>query len=323
MTTPQHGSARLSTASCSTIARSTSAATTRWCGARRHACRCCAARAATPPSRWPCRSNRSADACCRRRAEEHVSVAKRDWVVPSHHIGDLEHLATYRSFLQAVEHLPRLYGVVPDVVVHDMHPEYLSSKWAARARPAHARRAAPSRPRRGMHGRARPSRPGARNRLRRPRLRHRRHAVGWRAARRRLRDVASASPIFARCACPEAWRRSASRGAWALVWCATASTDEDAARRTAADGIDDATGMTVHRSRQATGIPGHHECRPAVRRGRRAARLDGNASATRRRPRSSWRRWRAGRPPATPRATRVARSSRRRRRRPRARSRRR
>ena len=60
-----------------------------------------------------------------------VSVAKNDWVVPSHHIGDLEHLGTYRSFLQAVDHLPRLYGVEPQVVAHDMHPEYLSSKWAA------------------------------------------------------------------------------------------------------------------------------------------------------------------------------------------------
>ena len=59
-----------------------------------------------------------------------VTVAKHDWVVPSHHIGDLEHLATYRSFLQAVDHLPRLYGVAPEVVAHDMHPEYLSSKWA-------------------------------------------------------------------------------------------------------------------------------------------------------------------------------------------------
>ena len=62
-----------------------------------------------------------------------ISVAKRDWVVPSHHIGDLEHLATYRSFIQAVDHLPRLYGVVPNIVAHDMHPEYLSSKWAAQA----------------------------------------------------------------------------------------------------------------------------------------------------------------------------------------------
>ncbi len=60
-----------------------------------------------------------------------VSVARRNWVVASHHIGDLEHLATYRSFRQAVEHLPRLYGVVPELIAHDMHPEYLSSKWAA------------------------------------------------------------------------------------------------------------------------------------------------------------------------------------------------
>ena len=62
-----------------------------------------------------------------------VSVAKHDWVVPSHHIGDLEHLATYRSFLQAIDHLPRLYGAVPDVVAHDLHPEYLSSKWAGQS----------------------------------------------------------------------------------------------------------------------------------------------------------------------------------------------
>ena len=60
-----------------------------------------------------------------------VCVAKNGWAVPSHHIGDLEHLATYRSFLQAVDHLPRLYGVEPGLIAHDMHPEYLSSKWAA------------------------------------------------------------------------------------------------------------------------------------------------------------------------------------------------
>jgi hydrogenase maturation protein HypF len=59
-----------------------------------------------------------------------VSVAKGAAVVTSHHIGDLEHPAAYRSFLQAVEHLCRLFGVTPDVVVHDLHPEYLSTKWA-------------------------------------------------------------------------------------------------------------------------------------------------------------------------------------------------
>jgi hydrogenase maturation protein HypF len=59
-----------------------------------------------------------------------VSVAKGQNVIASHHIGDLEHLAAYRSFLQAVDHLCHLTGVTPAVVAHDLHPEYLSTKYA-------------------------------------------------------------------------------------------------------------------------------------------------------------------------------------------------
>ena len=59
-----------------------------------------------------------------------VSVLKGRAVVTSQHIGDLEHLASYRSFCRAVEHLTELFEVSPDLVAHDMHPEYLSTKWA-------------------------------------------------------------------------------------------------------------------------------------------------------------------------------------------------
>ena len=59
-----------------------------------------------------------------------VSVVKGSSLVTSHHIGDLEHLGSYRSFLQATGHMARLFGVVPEVVAHDLHPEYLSTKWA-------------------------------------------------------------------------------------------------------------------------------------------------------------------------------------------------
>jgi len=59
-----------------------------------------------------------------------VAVAKGANVIVSHHIGDLEHLAAYRSFLQAVDHLCRLTGVEPAVVAHDLHPDYLSTKFA-------------------------------------------------------------------------------------------------------------------------------------------------------------------------------------------------
>jgi hydrogenase maturation protein HypF len=59
-----------------------------------------------------------------------VSVVKGSMLVPSHHIGDLEHLATYESFVHATRHLCHLYGVEPELVVHDLHPEYLSTKYA-------------------------------------------------------------------------------------------------------------------------------------------------------------------------------------------------
>jgi hydrogenase maturation protein HypF len=60
-----------------------------------------------------------------------VAVGKADRVVASHHLGDLEHAANHPAFLEAVEHLCRLFGVAPDVVGHDLHPQYRSSAFAA------------------------------------------------------------------------------------------------------------------------------------------------------------------------------------------------
>jgi hydrogenase maturation protein HypF len=59
-----------------------------------------------------------------------VAVAKGTTVVASHHLGDLEHLPTYRSFRQAILHLQHICGVHPRLVAHDLHPEYLSTKHA-------------------------------------------------------------------------------------------------------------------------------------------------------------------------------------------------
>ncbi len=48
----------------------------------------------------------------------------------SHHIGDLENLETLRSFAEGIEHFKRLFDLRPEVVAHDLHPEYLSTKYA-------------------------------------------------------------------------------------------------------------------------------------------------------------------------------------------------
>ncbi len=48
----------------------------------------------------------------------------------SHHIGDLENYETLRSFTEGIAHFQRLFDVRPQVVAHDLHPEYLSTKYA-------------------------------------------------------------------------------------------------------------------------------------------------------------------------------------------------
>lgn len=58
------------------------------------------------------------------------SAAKRRQVFASHHIGDLENYETLRSFAHGVAHFRALFDIDPSVVAHDLHPEYLSTKYA-------------------------------------------------------------------------------------------------------------------------------------------------------------------------------------------------
>ena len=57
-------------------------------------------------------------------------LAFRDLAVVSPHIGDLAGYEAMTSFHDAREHLGRIYDVEPRIVAHDLHPDYLSSKWA-------------------------------------------------------------------------------------------------------------------------------------------------------------------------------------------------
>jgi hydrogenase maturation protein HypF len=57
-------------------------------------------------------------------------VAKDGHAWVSHHIGDLKNFETLRSFREGIEHFQRLFAVDPEVVVHDLHPDYLSTGYA-------------------------------------------------------------------------------------------------------------------------------------------------------------------------------------------------
>ena len=57
-------------------------------------------------------------------------LGKDDRAFVSQHIGDLENYETFRSFTEGIAHFRRLFDVTPQVVAHDLHPEYLSTKYA-------------------------------------------------------------------------------------------------------------------------------------------------------------------------------------------------
>jgi hydrogenase maturation protein HypF len=48
----------------------------------------------------------------------------------SQHIGDLENLESFEFFREAVEHLQTILEIHPQIIAHDLHPDYLSTKWA-------------------------------------------------------------------------------------------------------------------------------------------------------------------------------------------------
>jgi hydrogenase maturation protein HypF len=57
-----------------------------------------------------------------------LAKGERAWV--GHHIGDLKNYETLRSFTEGIEHFKALFAVEPEVIAHDLHPEYLSTKYA-------------------------------------------------------------------------------------------------------------------------------------------------------------------------------------------------
>ncbi len=48
----------------------------------------------------------------------------------SHHIGDLKNFETLLSFEEGIEHFKKIFSIRCDAVAHDLHPGYLSTKYA-------------------------------------------------------------------------------------------------------------------------------------------------------------------------------------------------
>lgn len=57
-------------------------------------------------------------------------LTRDNYAFLSHHIGDLENYETLLSFETGIEHFKRLFRIEPQVLAADLHPDYLSTRYA-------------------------------------------------------------------------------------------------------------------------------------------------------------------------------------------------
>ncbi len=63
-----------------------------------------------------------------------VCIAKGRTAYLSQHIGDLENELASEFYEEAIDHLERILDIHPDIIAHDLHPDYLSTRYAEERR---------------------------------------------------------------------------------------------------------------------------------------------------------------------------------------------
>ena len=59
-----------------------------------------------------------------------ICYIRGDRAYPGQHIGDLQNLEALGFFREVIEHLKSVFELEPEAVAHDLHPDYLSTRWA-------------------------------------------------------------------------------------------------------------------------------------------------------------------------------------------------
>ncbi|MDR3577138.1 MAG: carbamoyltransferase HypF [Anaerolineaceae bacterium] len=57
-------------------------------------------------------------------------LTRQNYAFLSHHIGDLENYETLQSYEEGIEHFERLFRIQPEAIACDLHPNYLSTRYA-------------------------------------------------------------------------------------------------------------------------------------------------------------------------------------------------
>jgi hydrogenase maturation protein HypF len=58
------------------------------------------------------------------------ALGRERQAILSHHLGDLEYYEAYRAYVDAISHYERLFAFAPEVIAHDLHPDYATSRYA-------------------------------------------------------------------------------------------------------------------------------------------------------------------------------------------------
>lgn len=59
-----------------------------------------------------------------------IAFLRNDQVFISQHIGDLDNPESFNFYKHCIDHLGKILQIEPSFLAYDLHPEYLSSKWA-------------------------------------------------------------------------------------------------------------------------------------------------------------------------------------------------
>ena len=58
-------------------------------------------------------------------------LGRENSAFPSQHIGDLDNLASYEFYVESIDHLCQVLQLAPEAIACDLHPDYMSSRYAA------------------------------------------------------------------------------------------------------------------------------------------------------------------------------------------------
>jgi hydrogenase maturation protein HypF len=59
-------------------------------------------------------------------------ITRANYAILSQHLGDLENFETLQFFEETLQNLKHVYRAEPRLIAHDLHPDYMSTQWAAR-----------------------------------------------------------------------------------------------------------------------------------------------------------------------------------------------